>query len=85
MLRSIANILATLTAGSLISITAMTLGFYLSPEAVRAAEQNSVQTQFGASDMPAEDFEYSLVGTAQQLTQLLDYDTEMQDILARID
>ncbi len=48
MLRAITNTLATLTAGSVFAVSVVTVGFYLSPEAVRADEPDPFQTQFRA-------------------------------------
>ncbi|WP_174821624.1 hypothetical protein [Ruegeria arenilitoris] len=53
MLRAITNTLATLTAGSVFAVSVVTVGFYLSPEAVRAAEPDPFQTQFRAQAIEA--------------------------------
>ncbi|WP_174821768.1 hypothetical protein [Ruegeria arenilitoris] len=53
MLRAITNTLATLTAGSVFAVSVVTVGFYLSPEAVRAAEPDPFQTQFRAQTIEA--------------------------------
>ncbi|WP_174822147.1 hypothetical protein [Ruegeria arenilitoris] len=53
MLRAITNTLATLTAGSVFAVSVVTVGFYLSPEAVRAAEPDPFQTQLRAQTIEA--------------------------------
>lgn len=71
MLRAITNTLATLTAGSVFAVSVVTVGFYLSPEAVRAAEPDPFQTQFRAETIEGMKIAYREAGDPANPTVLL--------------
>lgn len=71
MLRAITNTLATLIAGSIFAVSVVTVGFYLSPEAVRAAEPDPFQTQFRAQTIDGMKITYRKAGDPANPTVLL--------------